>query len=178
MLKSTIALVGLIAMAGCGSEAEPPKTTNDAPATTSGAPIPTTIPTPPTATSEPTAPPAASASATEAPAEEAPALVYAGLKIWPAKPVGVSKIDIHSDGEIFDGDGRVLFTITKNALRHSSGETRMWLEKGGVLKGLQIANGLQFNEKDELVGPGKTKVVLNESGTLTVTDSEAKPKSL
>lgn len=164
---------------GCG-DPEPAKTTDDvmtdttavasAAATASdAAPVASA---PPTATATTSAP-----TASAPPVEEAPALVFEGIKVLPSKPGAKAQtLEVKPDGAVVvDGKGTIA-TFVKNELRDEKGQAVLRVLKDGTVEAVgptATDKQAKINDGGELVTPDG-KIVLAKDGTLTFTTPAGK----
>ncbi|MBK6514559.1 MAG: hypothetical protein IPM79_32695 [Polyangiaceae bacterium] len=164
---------------GCG-DPEPAKTTDDvmtdttavasAAATASdAAPVASA---PPTATATTSAP-----TASAPPVEEAPALVFEGIKVLPSKPGAKAQtLEVKPDGAVVVDGKATIATFVKNELRDEKGQAVLRVLKDGTVEAVgptATDKQAKINDGGELVTPDG-KIVLAKDGTLTFTTPAGK----
>ena len=164
---------------GCG-DPEPAKTTDDvmtdttavasAAATASdAAPVASA---PPTATATTSAP-----TASAPPVEEAPALVFEGIKVLPSKPGAKAQtLEVKPDGAVVVDGKATIATFVKNELRDEKGQAVLRVLKDGTVEAVgptATDKQAKINDSGELVTPDG-KIVLAKDGTLTFTTPAGK----
>jgi len=175
-MKRTLSLAGTVALAllaGCG-DPEPAKTTDDVAtdttaAATASATATATAEAAPTASAAPPMTATATATASAPPVEDAPALVFEGLKVAPVKPGGKAKsLEVKADGAVVVDGKATVATFVKNELRDEKGQPVLRVLKDGTVEAVGPSatdKQAKLNEKDELVTPDG-KIILAKDGSL------------
>ncbi|NUP14417.1 MAG: hypothetical protein HOW73_50955 [Polyangiaceae bacterium] len=165
-------LAALVLCAACG-DPEPAKTSDDVAAETTATATSTApdMPAEPVATAAPTE---TAQTAAPPPVEEAPALVFEGIKLKPTKPAKVKVIEVKPDGAVV-ADGKTIATFAKNEIRDEAGSAVFKVAKDGTVEAPGKAGAAKFNETDDLTTPD-SKLTVGKDGAVSFEKTGGKPE--